>query len=318
LTEFLAMMQEAVDTSLAHVLSPSYRTYWGYLGTSLLIAAALCVGRPERANDLRKTLSPETLWGASSRTDMGLFLVNALAKVALLGQFVGFGLDSAESITERLEFYIGAPPAYIGLVSAGLCFTLVASIFGDGTYYILHRLMHRVPLLWLFHSVHHSATHLTPLTQLRLHPLEMLINNVRSVLVFAFAAGVTSYLAGPALNATTLLGANAVLTAFYATGANLRHSHIRFSYGPRLERWLISPAQHQLHHSAAVEDHHRNFGSKFAIWDRLGGTLKFGSSTQKLHFGIGRRQPKVQGPIRELLRPFQTKPKTLPDTTQPR
>ena len=70
-------------------------------------------------------------------------------------------------------------------------------------------------------------------------------------------------------------------------GANLRHSHVPLSYGRRLEQVLISPLQHQIHHSIAIEHQNRNFGSKFAIWDRMFGTLITAKQVElPLRFGV--------------------------------
>src|SRR5690606_39715058 len=54
--------------------------------------------------------------------------------------------------------------------------------------------------------------------------------------------------AGPA-DPLTLFGSNVVFALFHLLGSNLRHSHIWWSFGPTLSRILISPAQHQIHHS---------------------------------------------------------------------
>ena len=42
-------------------------------------------------------------------------------------------------------------------------------------YWLNHYVPHRVPFLWEFHKVHHSATVLTPLTNFRVHPVYMCI-----------------------------------------------------------------------------------------------------------------------------------------------
>jgi sterol desaturase/sphingolipid hydroxylase (fatty acid hydroxylase superfamily) len=68
--------------------------------------------------------------------------------------------------------------------------------------------------------------------------------------------------------------------------ANLRHSHVRLSFGP-LEGLFISPTQHQIHHSIDHED--VNFGSCLAIWDRWFSTLVCSreiSVGKKLTFGL--------------------------------
>lgn len=50
-----------------------------------------------------------------------------------------------------------------------------------------------------------------------------------------------------------------------------------------LERWLISPAQHQLHH--ARDGERCNDGTWLAVWDRLAGTWK-PSSEPVTTFGL--------------------------------
>ena len=34
---------------------------------------------------------------------------------------------------------------------------------------------HKIPALWEFHKVHHSAEVMTPLTELRQHPVEIIV-----------------------------------------------------------------------------------------------------------------------------------------------
>src|SRR5690606_23542459 len=84
----------------------------------------------------------------------------------------------------------------------------------------------------------------------------------------------------------TLLGVHAVGLVLNAATGNLRHSHVWLGFGPRVERWLISPAQHQLHHSAAPAGHDCNYGTWLACWDRLGGTLKPSGARAPSTFGV--------------------------------
>ena len=68
-----------------------------------------------------------------------------------------------------------------------------------------------------------------------------------------------------------------------AAGANLRHSHIWLSFG-YAEKWFISPAQHQLHHS--IEHGHGNLGTYLACWDRILGTHIEAKKKERLKFGL--------------------------------
>ena len=57
---------------------------------------------------------------------------------------------------------------------------------------------------------------------------------------------------------------------------NLRHSPFWLRFPAWLERWFLSPAQHQLHHSADPVHYDANYGTWLAIWDRMMGRLPSG------------------------------------------
>jgi len=131
-----------------------------------------------------------------------------------------------------------------------------------------------------------SAEYMTPLTWLRIHPVEMLINNLRRALVYGLITGAFMFISGGAVSELSFLGVNLISLIFFMMGANLRHSHIPITYGSRLEAIFISPIQHQIHHSSDPQHINHNFGSKFALWDLMFGTLIKGEVISKpLKFG---------------------------------
>ena len=158
-------------------------------------------------------------------------------------------------------------------------------IVDDYSRYWTHRALHRIPILWEFHKVHHSATTLTPLTVFRTHPLEAIVFSIRGALVQGTVVGIAFAVIGSNLNLLTILGANFLSVLFHAVGSNLRHSHIALRYPRWLELWLVSPAQHQLHHSVSEEHFDKNFGVAFACWDLIHGTHHF-SQAQRLTYGL--------------------------------
>ena len=84
----------------------------------------------------------------------------------------------------------------------------------------------------------------------------------------------------------TILNVDAALFAFYLLGYNLRHSHIWFSYPSWLSQILISPAQHQIHHSIHPRHLDKNMGFIFAFWDGLLNTLYVPTRREDLTFGL--------------------------------
>ena len=221
----------------------------------------------------------------SSRTDFKLLFANSLVAASLIAPFILAKLTIVVWVSSGLrnEFGVveGVMLPYWGVL---LLFTLVLFLAEDFKRFIVHYAFHRIPLLWAFHKVHHSAEVLTPITLYRTHPVETFISRFSSVLVLGTVTGVFVYLFPGKLSAVEILGVDALGFMFNALGANLRHSHIPFSFG-KLNRWIISPHMHQVHHSVDSRHFDRNFGSCFAFWDRLWGTLYIPHAEEKLNFG---------------------------------
>ena len=183
-------------------------------------------------------------------------------------------------------------------------FTACLFVVDDASRYYLHRLMHRWPALWAFHRVHHTAESLTPFTVFRTHPVEGVLFGLRSALVQGFLIGVFVFLFYDRVTLLSVLGANVFTAALNLLGSNLRHSPVPISYGKTLESWLISPAQHQIHHSQAREHWNKNFGAFIAVWDRLGNTLEYGSNTQDLTYGLRHQKPQEHQLVNLYWQPF--------------
>jgi len=164
-------------------------------------------------------------------------------------------------------------------------------VLDDLSRFLLHYLLHKIPFLWEFHKVHHSAKVLTPMTIYRSHPVESLLYATRMAGTQGIAVGISYYLFGATLEMQAILGANAFVFVFNLMGSNLRHSHVWLSWGNALELIFISPAQHQIHHSTQRKHFDANFGSALAIWDKLFGCHIFASSVTEpstINFGISK------------------------------
>jgi len=301
----LDVLTEASTLVASHLTSPDQRLYLGYLCTAALLALWVFRQLPTRRGFLSYLFDRRIWLGPSACLDYQLVVFNSLVKVLLLGQYVVYGVHITTWVSDGLSSALGTQVLPMGLGAAVVGYTLVLTVFGDLTVYAVHRLMHQVPLLWAFHRVHHSATTLTPVTQLRLHPIELILNNTRGILVFGLVTGLFDYLAGHQVSPLTFLGVNAVSFVFFSMGANLRHSHVPLSYWHVVEHIFISPRQHQIHHSTDPRHHNRNFGSRFALWDLLFGTLvPSRQATCRLRFGLGRGQTHPQTLLGALTRPF--------------
>lgn len=235
---------------------------------------------------LKMQFSKEVLLHASAKLDYSYFVLVSLIKIVIIVPLLIGVNDVILWIVLQMQDTFG----YVERTRVSkewllLSYTVVLFIVNDFTRYWLHRFMHLVPLLWRFHRIHHSAEVLNPLTFYRVHPVENILFGLRYAFTTGFVTAVFIYFFGAGIGLIEFLGVNALVFVFLLLGSNLRHSHIPLSYGNKVEKWFISPLQHQLHHSRTYS--HRNFGSYLAVWDRWFGTLTLGKSKSKnLDFGL--------------------------------
>ena len=180
-------------------------------------------------------------------------------------------------------------------------------------YWFNHWLSHKVPVLWEFHKVHHTAEVLTPLTNFRVHPiyaLDLRQHSRRSRPRSPTASAITCS-ARPPIN-TRSADTNIILVLFIHAYVHLQHSHMWISFRGVLGRIFVSPAHHQVHHSGNPKHFNKNFGSCLALWDWMFGTL-YVPAQEARAAGVrlsgprrcAHRQGRVGGAVRQRRRPSQ-------------
>ncbi len=268
---------------------PSRRLFWGFILSALVIVFIQWLWQKKRITWRRiyLTFFSKKYWlTKSSLVDLTWLSVNGTLRILILVPLFGSHLLGAIWVAKQLRVHFDAPPSFeLPWWVIALSYTIVFFIVEDFSRFYLHRTMHKVPMLWRFHKVHHSAEILTLLTLHRIHPVEMTLYYLRGMCVFGVVSGVFIYFFGRKLTAFDILGVDALGFLFNALGANLRHSHIWLSFGV-LERWFISPAQHQIHHSKDLAHRDKNFGTCLACWDRWFGALVYSGKRKKLKFGV--------------------------------
>ncbi|MBY6186683.1 sterol desaturase family protein [Marinobacter hydrocarbonoclasticus] len=280
-----------LHTLAGYLTDANKRIYWVYLlgALGLALPVFLASSAQKSLSGLAGFLFPKAIYRHPSvRHDLGLWVINRFIRVGLLAPAILTMVPIALGTTEVLEWMFGAmAPLAWSATAVTACFTLMLFLFDDFTRFFLHWLLHRVPVLWDFHKVHHSAEVLTPMTIYRSHPVESYLYACRMALTQGVVVGLGYYLFGPVLTMQDILGANVFVFLFNLMGSNLRHSHIWVSWGDKLENWFISPAQHQVHHSAERRHWDTNMGSALAIWDRMWGTLIKASDAGEFTLGAG-------------------------------
>ncbi len=273
-----------------YLISADKRLFLPFLLSAFLLALFALYRQHQTLswNIIRKNLFAADFWlTRSSLVDLGYLFLNSLVRILVLVPLFASKLMATIVVARFFQAQFDTPVDLAwSATTVIMCYTLLYFIVDDFSRFALHFAMHKVPWLWYFHKVHHSASILTPLTLHRVHPLEMTLYYLRDLLVFALISGFFVYLFGARVGSLEILGVGALGFIFNMLGANLRHSHIWLGFG-KAEAWVVSPAQHQLHHSAAETHRNINFGTCLAVWDRLFGVWRAsGQRPNNLRFGI--------------------------------
>jgi sterol desaturase/sphingolipid hydroxylase (fatty acid hydroxylase superfamily) len=293
-----------------------YRLFWPYLLVAVAIAyvvyrRAAAAHDPDAARGFLAFAMPREIWRhRSAATDIGVLLITSVALAAVFGPLLPAAKDVAAWLVAMLQPAAGAqtaPPSV--LLVAG--FTLTLLVVDDFGRFLAHYLVHRVPALWEIHKVHHAAEVLTPFTAYRIHPLEIALTALILACLVGAANAAFILAWGGGLQVMTLFHANVGLVALNLLGGVLRHSHVWLSFGPRVERYLVSPAMHQIHHS--VEERHwgLNLGYHFSIWDRMFGTIYIPKGREHFALGLGEENAAWRSVTANILRPLITAPRAL-------
>ena len=136
----------------------------------------------------------------------------------------------------------------------------LAVLLLDLAIYWQHRFMHRIPLLWRLHRVHHADLDIDLTTGSRFHPIEILLSML-------YKWGVILLL-GPA--AVAVLIFEILLNGM----ALFNHANVAMpAWLDRMLRYLlVTPDMHRVHHSVLRRETDSNFGFNLSLWDRWFGS----------------------------------------------
>jgi sterol desaturase/sphingolipid hydroxylase (fatty acid hydroxylase superfamily) len=135
---------------------------------------------------------------------------------------------------------------------------VIAVLFADFVFMVIHMLSHKYPLLWRLHAVHHGVSRLYGFNGLVRHPLHQALDMVVGTLPLV--------LMGMPTDVAILLG---MVIAIQLT---VQHANVSYELGPF--RNVMSIGQlHHLHHVNWGTEGDCNFGLFLTLWDRLFGTF---------------------------------------------
>jgi sterol desaturase/sphingolipid hydroxylase (fatty acid hydroxylase superfamily) len=295
------------------LLAPGSHISLASLGCAFLISVFVLAarryrkGRRIRARLLLRALFPKKILRSRSNiADIGYFYFNVFVFGIVLGWAVLSYVTLSHAVIDLLSTLFGPrQPTSLPLFASRAIITVMLFLAYELGYWVNHYLSHRIPFLWEFHKVHHSATVLTPLTNFRVHPVYMCVFLNILALFTGLANGVGDYLLGQVPDQFGLSGSNIILVFFIYLYVHLQHSQLWIAFSGWLGRLFMSPAHHQIHHSRDPIHFNKNLGSCLALWDWMFGTLYVPSAEpEKLEFGVEPDRPAAHTIRGEFLAPF--------------
>ncbi len=162
------------------------------------------------------------------------------------------------------------------IVDAGFWLTFVVSLLlMDLVIYGQHVVMHKIPLLWRIHRVHHTDLDFDVTTGLRFHPFEIILSMfVKFFFIALFGAPVAAVI---------------VFEITLNISSMFNHSNIQIPISiDRLLRWfIVTPDMHRVHHSVNKIETNSNYGFNIPWWDYIFHTYRSQPSAGHLKMKIG-------------------------------
>ena len=155
-------------------------------------------------------------------------------------------------------------------VIAGILAFLILDIY----MYFWHRMMHRLPLAWRFHRVHHTDRSMNVSTAYRFHAIEIISSSIPKLALIWWLGISGNFILIYELVFTVIVG--------------LHHSNLRLpeSLDRLLAYVILTPHYHRIHHSQLVAETNSNYSSVFIWWDRIFGTYHFRPDIENIQLGV--------------------------------
>jgi len=181
------------------------------------------------------------------RTDLVHFAMShLLVQATVLLTLAPATLLFAWAVRPALQRAIQAQPLVLQFVEI--------VVVADLAEYVVHRAFHRVPWLWRFHAIHHSAEAMDWLAGSRLHLVDVIVTRGLTY-VPIFVAGFSE-------------SALMVYVVIVALQATFIHANVRWEFRA-WQRVVVTPAFHHWHHSAEPQSMDKNFAVHTPVWDLL-------------------------------------------------
>jgi sterol desaturase/sphingolipid hydroxylase (fatty acid hydroxylase superfamily) len=215
------------------------------------------------------------------REDLFYYLVSSmLVQILTVLTFAPAKSILAFAPLDGVRAWIGALPFLVQF--------LAIMFLTDLVQYWVHRAFHRVPWLWRFHAVHHSARHMDWMAGARMHFFEILALRSTTVIPM-FVLGFSA----------TAMNTYIFVVYLYSTFV---HANLGWRF-PVVEHFLVTPRFHHWHHGIEREAIDVNFAIHFPLLDRVFGTHHLPRDQWPSGYGI-EGHPVPRGYVEQFKYPF--------------
>lgn len=264
-------------------VEPSGGSAWGvFFGVDFfavnMVATGLMFAPIERLFPHR---AEQRLFRNEWREDLFYYLVSSM-----LVQIITFLTLAPSSFVNAHVDWLESTRAVVSGLPWALQFAL-AMVLTDFMQYWFHCLFHRVPFLWGFHAVHHSAPSMDWLAGARMHFVEVVL-----------LRGVTSL---PLLTLGFLPSVMQAYVGVVYVYSSLLHANLGWDLN-LIGRFVATPRFHHWHHALEEEGVDKNFAIHFPWLDRMFGTFYLPPGAWPKAYGVPEAVP--HGYLAQMRYPF--------------
>jgi len=242
---------------------PWYNNYfWGLIVISLVVwGLEIAFPWRKRQGIIRKDFWLDTFY---MFFNFFIFAIAISGIYALMNRFFqGWGIS--EDILTIID--LSALPMVVQL--------LIFFVVLDFVQWLTHVALHRFPVLWEFHKVHHSVEEMGFAAHLRFHWMENVLYKPLKTLGVMVLGGFEPE--------------QAYIVHFAAiTIGHLNHANIKLTYGP-LKYIFNNPVMHLWHHVYNMPKgvkYGLNYGISLSLWDYIFGTAQIPKEDGEIKLGF--------------------------------
>jgi sterol desaturase/sphingolipid hydroxylase (fatty acid hydroxylase superfamily) len=264
--------------------------YGGFSSFYILILLSLFVWGLELLLPWRKDQKPfrKDFWLDSFYMFFNFFFFNLIIFAALS--------STSSKLFESFMMKLGLPEAPMVSYFTDLWMPFQFVVFFliyDFIQWLVHNLLHRVPILWRFHRLHHSVQEMGFAAHLRYHFMENIVYRMALYLFLSYIFKFSLENIFLLYAATTLIG-------------HLNHSNLGWDYG-WLKYIINNPKMHIWHHAKELPESHQkgaNFALTLSCWDYIFGTNYIPYDGKDIKLGFENIEEYPEGFLEQQTEPF--------------